>query len=50
MLTVRGQGSSQVRVQVPPVLLQKILEAPPDKLHRSSGEVSRHSYGTKVHL
>lgn len=47
MLTVRGQGSSQVCVQVPPVLLQKILEAPPDKLHRSSGEVSRHSYGTK---
>ncbi|TWW78540.1 Protein FAM35A [Takifugu flavidus] len=41
MLTVRGQGSSQVRVQVPPVLLQKILEAPPDKLHRSSAPGSK---------
>ncbi|XP_070833807.1 shieldin complex subunit 2 [Chaetodon trifascialis] len=36
VLTVSGQGSSQVCVQVPPVLLQKIIEAPPDKLHRSS--------------
>lgn len=41
MLTVSGQGSSQVCVQVPPVLLQEILEAPPDKLHRSSGELSQ---------
>lgn len=48
MLTVRGQGSSQVCVQVPPVLLQKILEAPPDKLHRSSGEASRHRANTPV--
>ncbi|XP_076599094.1 shieldin complex subunit 2 [Chaetodon auriga] len=36
VLTVSGRGSSQVCVQVPPVLLQKIVEAPPDKLHRSS--------------
>uniref|UniRef100_A0A3Q3W6V1 Uncharacterized protein n=1 Tax=Mola mola TaxID=94237 RepID=A0A3Q3W6V1_MOLML len=36
VLTVSGQGSSQVCVQVPPVPLQKILEAPPDKLQRSS--------------
>ncbi|KAI3362864.1 hypothetical protein L3Q82_001905 [Scortum barcoo] len=36
VLTVSGRGSSQVRVQVPPVPLQKILDAPPDKLHRSS--------------
>lgn len=38
MLTVSGQGSRQVCVQVPPVLLQQILQAPPDQLHRSSGE------------
>ncbi|XP_042357480.1 shieldin complex subunit 2 isoform X2 [Plectropomus leopardus] len=36
VLTVSGRGSSQVCVQVPPVPLQRILEAPPDKLHRSS--------------
>ncbi|XP_034407352.1 shieldin complex subunit 2 isoform X2 [Cyclopterus lumpus] len=36
VLTVSGRGSRQVRVQVPPVPLQKILEAPPDKLSRSS--------------
>lgn len=36
VLTVRGRGSSQVCVQVPPVPLQKILEAPPDRLHRNS--------------
>ncbi|XP_059214812.1 shieldin complex subunit 2 [Centropristis striata] len=36
VLTVRGRGCTQVCVQVPPVPLQKILEAPPDKLHRSS--------------
>ncbi|XP_030603397.1 shieldin complex subunit 2 isoform X2 [Archocentrus centrarchus] len=36
MLTVSGRGCSQVCVQVPPVPLQKILDAPPDKLHRSS--------------
>ena len=40
MLTVSGQGSSQVCVQVPPVLLQQILEAPPDQLHRRSGAPS----------
>uniref|UniRef100_A0A3Q0SHT6 Shieldin complex subunit 2 n=1 Tax=Amphilophus citrinellus TaxID=61819 RepID=A0A3Q0SHT6_AMPCI len=32
MLTVSGRGCSQVCVQVPPVPLQKILDAPPDKL------------------
>lgn len=37
MLTVTGQEHTQVCVQVPPVPLQKILEAPPDKLLRSSG-------------
>ncbi|XP_054456682.1 shieldin complex subunit 2 [Anoplopoma fimbria] len=37
VLTVSGRGICQVRVQVPPVPLQKILEAPPDKLSRSSG-------------
>uniref|UniRef100_UPI0037E7EE82 shieldin complex subunit 2 n=1 Tax=Semicossyphus pulcher TaxID=241346 RepID=UPI0037E7EE82 len=36
VLTVSEQGSSQVCVQVPPVPLQKILEAPPDKLYKSS--------------
>uniref|UniRef100_A0A3Q1BZN3 Shieldin complex subunit 2 C-terminal domain-containing protein n=1 Tax=Amphiprion ocellaris TaxID=80972 RepID=A0A3Q1BZN3_AMPOC len=36
VLTVSGRGCSQVCVQVPPVPLQKILEAPPDRLHRSS--------------
>lgn len=40
VLTVGGRGSSQVCVQVPPVPLQNILEAPPDKLHRSSGPSS----------
>uniref|UniRef100_A0AAZ1XQN1 Shieldin complex subunit 2 C-terminal domain-containing protein n=1 Tax=Oreochromis aureus TaxID=47969 RepID=A0AAZ1XQN1_OREAU len=38
VLTVSGRGSIQVCVQVPPDPLQKILNAPPDKLHRSSGE------------
>ncbi|KAL3971616.1 cholesterol 7alpha-monooxygenase [Sarotherodon galilaeus] len=36
VLTVSGRGSIQVCVQVPPDPLQKILNAPPDKLHRSS--------------
>ncbi|XP_035770746.1 shieldin complex subunit 2 [Neolamprologus brichardi] len=36
VLTVSGRGSIQVCVQVPPDPLQKILKAPPDKLHRSS--------------
>lgn len=40
MLTVSGRGSGQVCVQVPPVPLQKIFDAPPDKLHRSSGDFS----------
>lgn len=37
-LTVSGRGSDRVCVQVPPVPLQRILVAPPDKLHRCSGE------------
>nr|XP_020482213.2 shieldin complex subunit 2 [Labrus bergylta] len=36
MLTVSGRSSSQVCVKVPPVPLQKVLEAPPDKLNKSS--------------
>uniref|UniRef100_A0A3Q3J4B2 Uncharacterized protein n=1 Tax=Monopterus albus TaxID=43700 RepID=A0A3Q3J4B2_MONAL len=36
VLTVSGQGSRQVCVQVPPVPVQKILDAPPDKLNRRS--------------
>ncbi|XP_004077295.1 protein FAM35A isoform X1 [Oryzias latipes] len=36
VLTVKGGDHSQLRVQVPPVPLQKILQAPPDKLQRSS--------------
>uniref|UniRef100_A0A667ZEZ0 Shieldin complex subunit 2 n=1 Tax=Myripristis murdjan TaxID=586833 RepID=A0A667ZEZ0_9TELE len=35
LLTVAG-GGSQLCVQVPPVPLQKILDAPPDKLYKSS--------------
>ncbi|XP_073338122.1 shieldin complex subunit 2 isoform X2 [Pagrus major] len=44
VLTVSGRGSTQVCVHVPPVPLQKILSAPPDKLHRSSapGSEVRH--------
>ncbi|XP_044229606.1 shieldin complex subunit 2 isoform X2 [Thunnus albacares] len=41
VLTVSGRGSSQVCVQVPPVPLQNILNAPPDKLHRSSAPGSQ---------
>ncbi|XP_027138162.1 shieldin complex subunit 2 isoform X4 [Larimichthys crocea] len=41
VLTVSRWGSSQVCVQVPPVPLEKILEAPPDKLHRSSAPGSQ---------
>ncbi|KAL7383609.1 hypothetical protein ABVT39_014383 [Epinephelus coioides] len=36
VLRVSGQANRQVCVQVPPVPLQKILKAPPDKLHKSS--------------
>ncbi|KAM8859070.1 shieldin complex subunit 2 isoform 2-T3 [Spinachia spinachia] len=36
VLTVSGRGGRQVCVQVPPVPLQEILEAPPHKLSRSS--------------
>ncbi|KAM3862872.1 shieldin complex subunit 2 [Diretmus argenteus] len=35
VLTV-GEGDSQVCVHVPPVLLQKILNTPPDKLYKTS--------------
>lgn len=41
VLTVSGQGSTQVCVQVPPVPLQEILTAPPDRLHRSSAAGSQ---------
>ncbi|XP_056252041.1 shieldin complex subunit 2 [Seriola aureovittata] len=41
VLTVSGQGSSQVCVQVPPLPLLKILDAPPDKLHRISAPGSQ---------
>lgn len=34
---VSQQDSRQVMVQVPPDPLEKILQAPPDQLHRSSG-------------
>ncbi|KAM6915920.1 shieldin complex subunit 2 [Xenentodon cancila] len=37
VLTVSGRDSGQLQVQVPPVSLQKILDAPPDRLQRSSG-------------
>ncbi|XP_028983204.1 shieldin complex subunit 2 [Betta splendens] len=36
VMSVSGPGSRQVSVQVPPVPLQKILDAPPDKLYRRS--------------
>ncbi|XP_041863563.1 shieldin complex subunit 2-like [Melanotaenia boesemani] len=36
VLTVSGRGCRYLSVQVPPVPLQKILNAPPDKLQRSS--------------
>ncbi|XP_034465057.1 shieldin complex subunit 2 isoform X1 [Hippoglossus hippoglossus] len=41
VLAVSGRGYSQVCVQVPPVPLEKILSAPPDKLHRSSAPGSQ---------
>ncbi|XP_040905198.1 shieldin complex subunit 2 [Toxotes jaculatrix] len=41
VLTVSGRGTSQVCLRVPPVPLQKILNAPPDKLHRSSAPGSQ---------
>ncbi|XP_022604355.1 protein FAM35A [Seriola dumerili] len=41
VLTVGGRGSSQVCVQVPPLPLLKILDAPPDKLHRISAPGSQ---------
>ncbi|XP_028278598.1 shieldin complex subunit 2-like [Parambassis ranga] len=45
VLTVSGRGCRQACVQVPPVPLQKILHAPPDRLHRSSapGSQVKHS-------
>lgn len=44
VLTVSQQGSRQVMVQVPPGPLQKILQAPPDQLHRSSAPGSEVSH------
>ncbi|XP_069394170.1 shieldin complex subunit 2 [Paralichthys olivaceus] len=41
VLTVSGRGYSQVCVQVPPVPLETILRAPPDKLLRSSAPGSQ---------
>ncbi|KAM6922890.1 shieldin complex subunit 2 [Lycodopsis pacificus] len=41
VLTVSGRGLHQVLVQVPPVPLQKILAAPPDRLSRSSAPGSQ---------
>ncbi len=39
VLTVRA-GDDQICVQVPPALVQKILlNTPPDKLHKTIGEV-----------
>uniref|UniRef100_A0A087Y4M0 Uncharacterized protein n=1 Tax=Poecilia formosa TaxID=48698 RepID=A0A087Y4M0_POEFO len=37
VLTVSGRGSPHLTVRVPPVPLQKILQAPPDRLQRSAG-------------
>nr|XP_057915237.1 shieldin complex subunit 2 isoform X2 [Doryrhamphus excisus]XP_057915243.1 shieldin complex subunit 2 isoform X2 [Doryrhamphus excisus]XP_057915252.1 shieldin complex subunit 2 isoform X2 [Doryrhamphus excisus]XP_057915258.1 shieldin complex subunit 2 isoform X2 [Doryrhamphus excisus] len=36
VLTVSGQSNRSVCIQVPAIALQKILDAPPDELHRSS--------------
>uniref|UniRef100_M3ZD89 Shieldin complex subunit 2 n=1 Tax=Xiphophorus maculatus TaxID=8083 RepID=M3ZD89_XIPMA len=41
VLTVSGHGSAHLTVRVPPVPLQKILQAPPDRLQRSAGETLR---------
>ncbi|XP_021169992.2 shieldin complex subunit 2 isoform X3 [Fundulus heteroclitus] len=41
VLTVGGRGCNHLCVQVPPVPLQKILEAPPDRLQRSSAPGSQ---------
>ncbi|XP_041645000.1 shieldin complex subunit 2 isoform X2 [Cheilinus undulatus] len=43
VLTVSGRGSSShLCVKAPPLRLQALLEAPPDKLHKSSGSELRH--------
>uniref|UniRef100_A0A3B5Q3B9 Shieldin complex subunit 2 n=1 Tax=Xiphophorus maculatus TaxID=8083 RepID=A0A3B5Q3B9_XIPMA len=44
VLTVSGHGSAHLTVRVPPVPLQKILQAPPDRLQRSAapGSQMRH--------
>ncbi|KAG7232791.1 hypothetical protein INR49_008089, partial [Caranx melampygus] len=42
VLTVSGRSNSQVCVQVPPLTLLKIFDAPPDKLHRISGSQVKH--------
>ncbi|XP_017289164.1 shieldin complex subunit 2 [Kryptolebias marmoratus] len=41
VLTVSGWGCNHLCVRVPPVPLQNILDAPPDKLQRSSGPGSQ---------
>lgn len=41
VMTVSGRGCGRLRVLVPPVPLQKILEAPPDRLQRSSAPGSQ---------
>ncbi|KAM4730055.1 shieldin complex subunit 2 [Anableps anableps] len=41
VLTVSGRGSGHLCVGVPPVPLEKILEAPPDRLQRSSAPGSQ---------
>ncbi|XP_043992912.1 shieldin complex subunit 2 isoform X2 [Gambusia affinis] len=41
VLTVSGQGSTHLMVRVPPVPLQKILQAPPDRLQRSAAPGSQ---------
>ncbi|XP_016518961.1 shieldin complex subunit 2 isoform X1 [Poecilia formosa] len=41
VLTVSGRGSPHLTVRVPPVPLQKILQAPPDRLQRSAAPGSQ---------
>ncbi|XP_032441177.1 shieldin complex subunit 2-like [Xiphophorus hellerii] len=41
VLTVSGRGSAHLTVRVPPVPLQKILQAPPDRLQRSAAPGSQ---------
>ncbi|XP_013881764.1 shieldin complex subunit 2 [Austrofundulus limnaeus] len=41
-LTVSGQGGRRLRVDVPPLPMQNILNVPPDKLQRTSGTQMKH--------